>query len=194
MMRRLTLVAALALLSACGQSGSNLSEDVSNSLNVLEGDVGSQAKAANAMNSAGNSAANSTEPGKVLVGGLPLRLGYYVSNETACESASKATVTLIGRNGYSGARYSCTFGTIEKTGATTYRVTETCREGDAIANRQEVRTSTRTYDVTDAENYAAQSDSGWANKARYCPQSSLPAPWKDEDMRALTGAPPPEKP
>lgn len=195
MMRRLIVLAGLGLLTACGQSGSNLSEDVSNSLNVIEGDLTPGGNAGDPLNASGNAMANSADSDNVIVGGLPLRLGFYVSSETDCGSASNANVTLMRRDGYSGERYSCRFGAIEKLGAATYRVTESCAEG-TVAGRQEEerRTSIRTYDVSDEENFSAQSDSGWANKARFCAQSSLPKPWRDQDISDVIGTAPPERP
>lgn len=54
---------------------------------------------------------------------LPLRRGFYVTADTPCNQASNATLQLVTREGINAARTVCRFRTIEKTGATSYRVT-----------------------------------------------------------------------
>lgn len=188
-MRRLTVLMTMGLLAACsGQSASNLSNDVENSMNVLEGNVVLDNTAALALGiGVENAANNQAEPGNVIVGGLPLRLGFYVANDAECATASNATLTIMRRDGYSGSRYSCTFGAIEKTGETSYRVTESCTERGGLGGSAEARTSVRNYEVTDVENFSAKSDSGWESNARFCPQSTLPEPWRDNDISDVTG-------
>jgi len=183
-MRRLTALMGMGLLAACGQSGSNLSNDVENSFNVLEGET---AQGANTMNAAENAIENQGEPDNVVVGGLPLRLGYYVAGDTECEKASNSTITLMRRDGYGGARYHCTFGTIEKIGPTTFRVNERCTEQANFGGDREAQSVTRTYEVPDDASFSATSDSGWGSKARFCAQSSLPEPWRDNDISDIGG-------
>jgi hypothetical protein len=192
MMKRLAALVGMGLLAACGQSGSNLS-DVDNSLNVLDGEIPLVNEAASALNIASNESVNEAEPGSVIVGGLPLRLGFYVASKASCSEASNATITLIRRDGYSGSRYTCTFGAIEKIGSTTYRVTESCTEMPGFGTREEAQTSVRTYEVPGNETFSAKSDNGWANEARFCAQTNLPEPWRDNDISDAIGTAPAKK-
>jgi hypothetical protein len=192
-MRRLTALIGIGMLTACGQSGSNVSE-VDNSLNILDSEAVSAENAAAALSAASNVSVNEGDDGSVIVGGLPLRLGFYVSAATDCAGASNATITLIRRDGYSGSRYNCSFGPIQKTGAKTYRVTESCTEAEGFATREGAQTSVRTYDIADSESFSAKSDNGWGNNARFCPQSSLPEPWRTNDISDVIGTAPAKKP
>lgn len=185
-MKRLAALLGIGLLAACGQSGSNVSE-IDNSLNVLDGDIPMVNAAAANLSAVDNGSANVSEPGQVIVGGLPLRLGFYVASKTDCAEATNSTLTLLRRDGYSGSRYSCTFGMIEKVGPTSYRVTETCTDAPGFGTREEPQTSVRTYDVPDGETFSAKSDSGWGNEARFCAQSSLPDPWRTNDISDIVG-------
>lgn len=110
--------------------------------------------------------------------GLPLTPGFYVAGDTPCARASNATLTLIHREGVNGARDVCTFETIEQIGPASYRAAQTCSafgEGG-----QETRIV--VYEIPDETRFIARSDSGWVQEARYCAQSSLPEPWRDNDI------------
>jgi hypothetical protein len=73
--------------------------------------------------------AASAAPAPARVSALPLKRGFYVASDTPCRKASNATTLLVTRDGINGSRDRCTFRTIEKTGATTYRVTSECSDG-----------------------------------------------------------------
>ncbi|TCD05436.1 hypothetical protein EYB45_08170 [Erythrobacteraceae bacterium CFH 75059] len=109
------------------------------------------------------------------VDSLPLRRGYYVASDTPCGQASNATLMLVTREGVSASRSSCETLRIARTGARRFEVRERCED--------EVRTT--TYDIPANDRFTSTSDSGWSNSARFCPQASLPEPWRDNDISDL---------
>lgn len=112
---------------------------------------------------------------------LPLKRGFYVASDTPCEQASNATLLLLRRDGIGGARDFCEFRQIEAVDAAIYRVTEACADlqgGDAVV-------SLSTYRVASPTDFTARSEQGWESSARYCEQSSLPEPWRDNDVDDL---------
>lgn len=106
---------------------------------------------------------------------LPLKRGFYVSADTPCAQASNATLRLVTREGINGSRDVCTFKKIEKTGATSYRVTESC-SGEPT-----------TYEIPNETSFTIKYEGGSESSARYCAQSSLPDPWRDNDISDITG-------
>lgn len=106
---------------------------------------------------------------------LPLKRGFYVSADTPCAQASNATLRLVTRDGINWSRDVCTFRKIEKTGALSYRVTESCW-GEPT-----------TYDVPNETSFTVKYEGGSESSARYCAQSSLPDPWRDNDISDITG-------
>jgi hypothetical protein len=119
--------------------------------------------------------------------GLPLKRGFYVANGTACAAASNATLLLVHRDGIRGSRDACTFGTIERTGPTSYRVTEQC--ADIQAGPDSAGTARVGWEIPDDASFRSTSDAGWQRHARYCEQSSLPDPWRDSDISDLVDEP-----
>lgn len=117
------------------------------------------------------------EPAAATVSTLPLKRGFYVVNGTTCGDASAATLFLLDKTGLNGQQDSCTFKKIEKTGANSYRVTEACPGGTSIAS----------YTVENETSFRSTSDNGRDVSARYCAQSSLPDPWRDNDISDVTG-------
>ena len=117
------------------------------------------------------------EPVAATVATLPLKRGFYVVNGTACGDASAATLFLLDKTSLNGQQDSCTFKKIEQTGVNSYRVTEACPGG----------TSTATYTVQSDTSFHSTSDNGRNVTARYCVQSSLPDPWRDNDISDVTG-------
>lgn len=112
---------------------------------------------------------------------LPLQRGYYVASDTPCGQASNATLQLLRRNGIGAARTICDFKAIEQTGPTGYRVRESCTElGGTTA-----ATETVNYEIANDRSFTARRAGGADYKARYCAQSSLPSPWRDNDIRGL---------
>ena len=112
---------------------------------------------------------------------LPLRLGFYVSSDTPCERASNATLSLLRRNGIGGARDFCEFKSIERIAWDIYRVTESC----ADLRDDYGETSVVTYFLEGETGFRTKSESGWEYRARHCPQSVLPAEWRDDDVGGL---------
>jgi hypothetical protein len=119
-----------------------------------------------------------------LVGELPLMPGFYVMSDIACGQASNATLLLLLRDGISGSQDSCDFETIEQTGPTRYRVTERC--GSLQADAGDAQAHIVDWEIPDDASFTSTSDAGWQRSARYCEQSTLPAPWRDNDISDLT--------
>lgn len=114
---------------------------------------------------------------------LPLRPGYYVETGTPCAQASNATLSLLRRNGISlSPRELCIFRTIEKTDATTYRVTMECRN---IAEESAPEIQTTAYEIADETQFAVRYGEKVVYRARFCAQPSLPRPWRSNDIKDL---------
>lgn len=115
---------------------------------------------------------------------LPLQRGFYVMSDTACGDASHATLLLVRRAGMNGARDACDFESIEQTGPTSYRAVVTCRD---IQGRG-TEASTNLYEIPDAVQFSyGTDDSDYRTHFRYCEQSSLPDPWRDNDISDPVG-------
>lgn len=113
------------------------------------------------------------------IGTLPLKRGFYVATDTPCDQASNATLQLVTSRGINGARTICMFRTIDQTGPDTYRATEDCHDiqGDKPTDVRVV-----TYTLKGDEQFSFRNEHGWESSVRYCPQSSLPDPWRDNDI------------
>lgn len=112
-----------------------------------------------------------TDAPGVRVATLPLEPGYYVASDTPCDKASNATVSLLRRTGIGGARDFCEFTTIEQTGPSTYRVTQSCQElqpGGATS------IAVVTYVLSGHARFFSRSDQGWCHSARRCAPSTMP--------------------
>lgn len=107
---------------------------------------------------------------------LPLKRGFYVSADTACASASSATLLLLRRDGINGARDSCDFLSIEQTGPQSYRVVERCEATEIV-----------TWLIPDDSSFASRGESGRERNFRHCAQSGLPDPWRDNDISEVAG-------
>jgi len=148
-------------------------------------------KAATAQTDSGKEAAVAAAPeiaSAAAVESLPLKRGFYVSSDTPCGRASNATLSLLSREGFTVAgRDFCAFLKIEKTGATTYRVTEECSSGgEAWGSEEHKETQIVAWEIpNDASHSRKNENTGWESSARYCAQSSLPEPWRDNDIRDL---------
>ena len=114
---------------------------------------------------------------------LPLEPGYYVASDTPCDKASNATVSLLRRTGIGGARDFCEFTTIEQTGPSTYRVTQSCQElqpGGATS------IAVVTYVLSGHARFFSRSDQGWCHSARRCAPSTMPPEWRQNEIRELS--------
>lgn len=108
----------------------------------------------------------------VVVASLPLKRGYYVSTDTACGAASRATLALVRGDGIS----ECGFERIEALEGDRYRVLQSC---DPSADAETVE-----YRLDGDQRYRMVSE-GWESEFRYCPQSSLPEEYRDNDISDL---------
>jgi len=186
-MRNWTYLAVIGLLAGCGPKAADNAAEPANAANesaaiANAATAGNEAAAPDEAAPANAAVAQPAQP-EAAARGLPLRTGFYVASDTACGNASNATLMLVRRDGYNGSRYACDFKTVEKTGATSYRVVEQCSElGGFGGDSPEPWTSTVRYEVPNDRTFTARQDDGSASAARYCPQSSLPEPWRDNDI------------
>ena len=124
---------------------------------------------------------------------LPLQLGFYVAADTPCANASNATLLLLRADGIGGARDFCQFLSIRQLSAQDFLVTESCADFQASeAEQRLVR-----YQIIDAVSFKLSRataeqpvlsqpiDTDVFYQGYYCPQSSLPEPWRDNDLSDL---------
>jgi len=115
---------------------------------------------------------------------LPLQRGFYVASDTACGSASTATLLLIRSGGMNGARDACDFRSIEQAGPASYRVVVAC----ATMHGEAQELLTYRFEITDTTQFSYGTEgSDHRSYFRYCEQSSLPDPWRDNDISDLLG-------
>ena len=114
-----------------------------------------------------------------VVASLPLKLGFYVDTDTPCGEASNATMLLVLRRGtISGAKELCELRRIEQIGTASYRVTQACKD---LASRGRAQTVSVTLEIPNDSSFNSKE----VGKKRYCEQSSLPDPWRDNDIADL---------
>lgn len=104
---------------------------------------------------------------------LPLRKGFYVMEPTPCARASNATLTLFDGRGFSVSQAECRITRLRRVG-NAFDILQDCRDirsGSASDGGTERVTPTQT-----GFNRAA---GGETTRWRYCPQSQLPAPWRN---------------
>lgn len=196
-MRAIPMLLLPCLVAACGAPTGN---EAGNAGNAADADTVNAVDAANATmaidvpaNAAGNAAAPVVGNGADAVpspaasgesvASLPLRRGFYVTSDTPCGNASNATLMLVRRDGYGGSRYSCIFKAIERTGPTSYRVTEECSDGgEAWGAEENVSTERNEWRIQDDTHFTSVSASGDSYSARFCPQARLPEPWNTNDI------------
>lgn len=116
-----------------------------------------------------------------VVEALPLVRGYYVSTEVACGVASNATLALVRSDGISA----CGFDRIERIGESRYRVLESCT--DHQGPEPVTSAFTNQYEIIGRDRYRVSDDHGWQAEFRFCPQETLPDPWRDNDISDVTG-------
>ena len=126
--------------------------------------------------------------GSTAMARLPLRLGFYVASDVSCAGASNATLLLLHRDGINTSRVPCDFERVEQVDAGRYSVTTRCVEGGAAwGTEEQVDISTSTYEILDETSFRTISEDGWETTARHCAQSSLPEPWRDNDISDILG-------
>lgn len=116
---------------------------------------------------------------------IPLPLGFYVATDTPCGAASNATLSLFHGKGLNGAREACEFTRLEAAGPATWRTTERCT---TIGGMDDDFSLDVTWTVTSADSFRRDAADGWTQTARFCPQSELPAPWRDNDLSVIIDA------
>lgn len=113
---------------------------------------------------------------------LPLKPGYFVAADVACDEASNATVMLHDGEGINSSREACRFTRIEKTGPNTYTTAETCTViggmGGGGPGPSQVEYTIESPEAFSADNRTYD----WQYAARYCPQSALPEPWRSNQL------------
>lgn len=114
-------------------------------------------------------------PAQATVESLPLERGYYVSTDTACGDASRATLALVRGDGIS----ECDFDRIEALGGDRYRVVQAC-------DPDGVEPMTVEYRLDGDRQYRMVGEH-WESEFRYCPQPSLPEEYRDNDISDLIG-------
>lgn len=172
------------LTTACGQNAATVEDSAESTAETQaleesaaapdETETAKTAATPAAVETAATTVAPASAPEKTVtatVESLPLRPGHYVRSGTPCNRASRADmVALVTRTGMS---LNCTFKKIEKTGATTYRVTSECSDGGAAWGRDEgVETSTDIYEIPNDASFTVKYEGGSENSARYCAQVS----------------------
>lgn len=124
---------------------------------------------------------------------LPLQLGFYVAADTPCAEASNATLSLLQADGIGGARDFCQFLSIQQLSAQYFLVEESCADFQSAEAEQR----RLLYHIIDAESFelslvvteqpvsSLPTDTNVFYQGHYCPQSSLPEPWRDNDLSDL---------
>ncbi len=118
-------------------------------------------------------------PAAEVVNELPLRRGFYVRNDDACAAPSNATLALVRRDGISG----CDFTAIERIGESRYRVQEICTDHQGPAPTE--YELTQEYEILGEDRYRLTFEYGETVEFGFCPQDSLPEPWRDNDISDL---------
>ncbi|GEM_PF-793007 len=114
---------------------------------------------------------------------LPLALGFYVTADISCADASNATLQLLRRDGVNTSRVPCDFEAIERIADNRYRVMQTCVEGgEAWGTPEEEIKYTYNWEILSNTRYKTVGEDGWETTMKHCPQSSLPDPWRDNDI------------
>lgn len=115
---------------------------------------------------------------------LPLRRGFYVRTDDECGGASHTTLTLVRRGGITA----CDFTRIERIGESRYRVGESCAIRGAPPGHEHERDEyTQEYEILGEDRYRITFEYGETVEFRFCPQESLPDPWRDNDISDLVG-------
>lgn len=108
---------------------------------------------------------------------LPLRRGFYVQEPTPCARASNATLTLFDGRGFNVSQAECRIVRKQQVG-NAFDIREDCRDirsGSPIEGGTERITPTQTG--------FNRSSGGETTRWRYCPQSQLPSPWRNNRIQ-----------
>lgn len=103
--------------------------------------------------------------------GLPLRGGYYVEGGVACGNASNATLSLLTLEGLAFGRDFCALPDIVAVGRNDFDIAEDCG-----SDMETVRWT------LESNGFSRRFSTGETVSYRYCPQASLPEPWRSNDI------------
>lgn len=174
-------------LNACGQEVETAEAKTENAPETqVTGEESTAASATpSASTAAAETAAASAPAPAATVAALPLKRGYYVTSDKPCNQASRADVAMLLTR--TGTNLNCTFKKIEKTGATTYKVTEECvHDGSSWGREDVIETFTGTYEIPNETSYKVTYEGGGESSARYCAQSSMSPGYRDNDISDIT--------
>ena len=104
---------------------------------------------------------------------LPLRRGFYIQEPTPCARASNATLTLFDGRGFNVSQAQCRITRTRRVG-NAFDIQEDCRD---IQSGQRIEGGTER--ITPTQTGFNRSAGGETTRWRYCPQSQLPAPWRN---------------
>ena len=106
---------------------------------------------------------------------LPLQRGFYIDERTSCGSASNASLYLLTRDSLrSGGNSICTFTSIKKVGLEAFHTEDDCNDGPSGLHE---------WIIPTAKEFS-RFGPGYELYLIYCPQEALPAPWRNNDIRA----------
>lgn len=113
---------------------------------------------------------------------LPLTPGYYNQGES-CTDVSNASIVLLGRTSINWSRAACDLTAIEKNDATHWKAMQSCKD---IQSETAEAPYPVFFEIADETTFAHRYE-GSAESAtyRYCAQSSLPEPWRSNDISDL---------
>jgi len=106
---------------------------------------------------------------------MPLRIGYYVSSDTPCAAASRATVMLFKGDGFG---LNCETRSLEQLGASRYRLSDICTDNQGGG----VIEGTTEYELSGDTGFTVRGEDGSAWSARFCRQSQMPEPFRSNDI------------
>jgi hypothetical protein len=110
---------------------------------------------------------------------LPIERGYYVRNDTPCEQASNATLTLYNGMSFGQAHAECREPVTRKLDDGSYRITDQCRDTQGRGGTWTPLTI--GYAVVSRTEFISTTPFEKASY-RICKQSDLPEPWSTNDL------------
>jgi hypothetical protein len=110
---------------------------------------------------------------------LPLKPGYYNQGES-CSDVSNASIVLLGRTSINWSRSVCELTAIEKISATRWKAMQSCKNIQSETAEAPYRVLFEIQnETTFALRYEGSKESA---HYRYCAQSSMPEPWRSNDI------------
>ena len=112
--------------------------------------------------------------------GLPLPHGYYVATDIPCGQASNFSTYLLTRDSLRMGPEICRFSSFDQEEDRVYIITEQC-DSKAEASYGWVV-------APDGKGFHRTGPAMGETRARFCPQNSMPEPWRSNDIRALSNS------